>query len=103
MKPRQVVRLVVLEAALLAVVGILIGGAIGSAFTLYYASAGMDLASWAEGAAAVGMTSTVAYPKLTALNLGLSSLAVLIVVLLVSLYPAVHAARLRPVEAIRHV
>ena len=103
MKPRQVIRLVVLEAALLAVVGILIGGAIGSAFTLYYASAGMDLASWAEGAAAIGMTSTVAYPKLTALNLGLSSLAVLFVVMLVSLYPAVHAARLRPVEAIRHV
>jgi ABC-type lipoprotein release transport system permease subunit len=33
----------------------------------------------------------------------LSNLSVLAVVVLVGLYPAMHASRLRPVEAIRHV
>ncbi|MCP5119069.1 MAG: FtsX-like permease family protein, partial [bacterium] len=103
MKPRQVVALVVQEAALLATVGIILGGVLGSALTLYFASAGMDLGNWAEGAAAIGMTTTVVYSKLTVANVVLSNLSVLIVVMLVALYPALHAARLRPVEAVRHV
>jgi len=103
MKPRQVVNLVVQEAAFLGLVSVLIGGTLGCALTVYYGSAGINLAQWAEGAAAFGMTSPIAYPKLTAANLVLSNLSVLIVVMLVALYPALHAARLRPVEAIRHV
>ena len=103
MKPRQVVRLVVLEAAVLGLVSVLIGGVLGSAVTLYFAETGMDLADWAEGAAALGMTTTVVAPKLTWANVVLSNLSVLVVVMLVSLYPALHAARLQPVEAVRHV
>ncbi len=103
MKPRQVVWLVVQEAALLGLVSMAIGGLIGSALTLYYAAEGMNFAKWAEGAAALGMTTAIAYPKLTAANLVLSNISVLAVVMLVSLYPAARAARLRPVEAVRHV
>jgi putative ABC transport system permease protein len=102
-KPRQIVKLVVQEAAVLGLAGILIGSGLGSALTLYFAAEGMNLSSWAEGAAALGMTSTVVYTKLTAANLIYSNLFVFAVVLLVALYPAAHAARLRPVEAIRHV
>jgi ABC-type antimicrobial peptide transport system permease subunit len=43
------------------------------------------------------------YTRLTAANVVISNLAVLAVVVLVGLYPALHASRLRPVEAIRHV
>ena len=75
----------------------------GSCSRIYFAQTGMDLADWAEGAAAIGMTTTVVMPKLTWQNLVFSNLAVLIVVMVVSLYPALHAARLQPVEAVRHV
>jgi ABC-type lipoprotein release transport system permease subunit len=102
-RPRQVVLLVVLEAGLLALVGVAIGGTLGSLATLYFARAGIDLASFAEGAASIGITTTTVHSKLTAANLVLSNLAVFGLVVLVSLYPAAHAARLRPVEAIRHV
>jgi len=102
-KPRQVVKMVVEEAFVLALVGAAIGSAIGVSASLYFATAGMNLSSWAEGAAALGMTSTVVYTRLTAANVVISNLAVLAVVVLVGLYPALHASRLRPVEAIRHV
>jgi putative ABC transport system permease protein len=102
-KPRQIVKLVVEEAFVLGLVGVLIGSAIGVTASVYYAAAGMNLSSWSEGAAALGMTSTVVYTKLTAANLFFSNFAVLAVVMLVGLYPALYAARLRPVEAIRHV
>lgn len=102
-RPRQVVLLVVLEATVLALVGIGVGGAFGSLATFYFAEAGINLSSFAEGAASIGITTTTVYSKLTVGNVVLSNLAVFVLVVLVSLYPAVHAARLRPVEAIRHV
>jgi len=102
-RPRQVVRLVVLEAIVLAAVGSAVGGTLGSLATLYFADAGIDLSSFAEGAASIGITTTVVYSELTAANVILSNLAVFVLVVLVALYPAVHAARLRPVDAIRHV
>jgi putative ABC transport system permease protein len=102
-KPRQIIKLVVEEAFVLALVGAVIGSAIGVAASVYFAREGMNLSTWAEGAAALGMTSTIVYTKLTAANVVLSNLSVLAVVMLVGLYPAMHASRLRPVEAIRHV
>jgi len=102
-KPRQIIKLVVEEAFVLGMTGVVIGCSIGVAATLYYASHGMNLSAWGEGAAALGMTSTVVYTKLTAANLLISDSSVLAVVMLVGLYPAIYASRLRPVEAIRHV
>jgi putative ABC transport system permease protein len=102
-KPRQIIKLVVEEAFILALVGALIGSAIGISTSVYFATEGMNLSSWAEGAAALGVTSSMVYTKLTAANVVLSNLSVLAVVVLVGLYPAMHASRLRPVEAIRHV
>jgi putative ABC transport system permease protein len=102
-KPRQIIKLVVQEAFVLALVGAVIGSAIGISASVYFATAGMNLSAWAEGAAALGMTSTMVYTKLTAANVVLSNLSVVGVVVLVGLYPALHASRMRPVEAIRHV
>jgi putative ABC transport system permease protein len=102
-KPQQILKLVMQEAVLLGMTGIIIGSGLGASLTSYFAREGIDLSSWAQGAAALGITSTIVYTKLTTANLIYSNLFVMGVVFLVSLYPAAHAARLYPVKAIRHI
>ena len=102
-KPRQVVRLVMQESAALALLGMAIGAGLGSAATILFAHTGIDLSHYAEGASALGITTTVIHPELTPANLIVSGLSVVVVVLLVALYPAIKAAGLKPVEAIRHI
>ncbi len=101
-KPRQVVRLVVQEAVALALLGVLVGALLGSVSTTAFAYSGIDLSGYAAGASALGITTTVIHPVLTARNLIVSDLSVVVVVLVVALYPAIKAAGLKPVEAIRH-
>ncbi len=102
-RPRQVVRLVMQEAAVLALLGVVLGALLGSAATVLFAHIGIDLSRYAAGASALGITTTVVYPVLTVKNLAFSNLSVFVVVVVVALYPAVKAAGLRPVEAIRHI
>lgn len=102
-KPRQIIKLVVEEALALGLVGVVAGSLIGSALTQYFARRGIDLSSFSAGAAALGITSSRVFSELTVANLLYSNLAVFVLVILVALYPAFYAAKLRPVEAIRHV
>ncbi len=102
-KPRQIVGLVMNEALLLGLVGIALGFLLGCGSTLGLATRGVDLSSWAAGTAAIGITSTIVYTKVVIGHVVWGVVAVLGVVLLVALYPAIHASRLEPVQAMRHI
>jgi ABC-type lipoprotein release transport system permease subunit len=63
---------------------------------------GIDLSALAAGAEYAGMTRII-YPLIDGRDVIIANSIVLLLGLLVSLYPAMKAARFKPVEAMAHV
>jgi ABC-type lipoprotein release transport system permease subunit len=102
LKGRQIVTMVLLEAGTLALMGIF-GGLVLGVLVVWYASfngfyVGDDIASMVQGFA---YPSTF-YAKIVPVDFLALSLAMLGIVLLAALYPALYAARLEPAVALRH-
>jgi ABC-type lipoprotein release transport system permease subunit len=102
LKGHQIVAMVLLEAGSLALLGIF-GGLVLGVLVVWYLSfnglyIGDDIASMVQGFA---YPSTF-YAKIAPGDFLALSLAMLGIVLLAALYPAIFAARLEPVEALKH-
>lgn len=98
MRPAQVVLQVVLESSVLMLVGVLLGCVLGVGF-IFLLSDGIDLSAWAEGVQSFGMRSTLV-PLLRMADIWLVSGMSLGLGVLASLYPAIRAVKLSPLEAL---
>lgn len=101
-RPRWIVKLLIMESALLGFVGTLFGLAVGSSMIWYFGRAGLALP--------VGDAFKYFLPFPTVIYLkpawGMHAFAcatVFVVTLLATLPPALRAGRLKPAEALRHV
>lgn len=105
-RPRRIVGIVMVEAALIGVGGLAVGMALGLAGNAYFETHGLDysLLTGGESLEAVGINlATVLYADLSGVKLARALAAVFGVVLLSALWPAVRAARLKSLEALHHV
>jgi ABC-type lipoprotein release transport system permease subunit len=93
--------LVLTESLLLGIAGVLVGNAIGLAATGYFAGAGINVGGFEAGLRTMPGLSDVIYPVVRADRSVMLSAVVFAIACLMALYPAVTAARLDPVEAIR--
>jgi ABC-type lipoprotein release transport system permease subunit len=101
MRGGRITRLVLAESLCILVLGTALGDLLGWWTSLWLAHVGIDLSSLAEGAEHLGLARVI-YPRFSLPDMLLADALVLVLGLLVSLYPAVKAARFTPVEAMRH-
>jgi ABC-type lipoprotein release transport system permease subunit len=100
MSKGRIFRMIMLETVFLALVGAFIGELLSMILIIHYGETGINIASLAEGMESVGYSST-AYPILEPIKYLQITIMVVITGVLASIYPAIKALKLHPVEAIR--
>jgi len=98
MRPMQVIKGVVTEALFLLVLGVLSGILLGFLSVAAISKNGINLSALAAGAEMWGIPKKL-YPEIWVQDVLVAGLVVLVLGVLVSLYPAVKAARFTPVQA----
>jgi ABC-type lipoprotein release transport system permease subunit len=103
LKPRQIAAAFILEGALIGVVGVLAGVAIGLLTNLSLMQVGMDYSQFAGVTDYMALISGKIYPTLGVSKLFWRALTILIIAALAALLPAMIASRREPSEALHHV
>ncbi|MBT3177187.1 MAG: ABC transporter permease [Desulfobacula sp.] len=98
MRPFQVIKGVVTEAFFLLVLGILAGNIMGFLSVAAIAKKGIDLSALAAGTEMWGIPRKL-FPEIWVQDVVVAGLVVLVLGILVSLYPALKAARVTPTQA----
>lgn len=96
-----VVRLFLLEGALIGLAGGLVGALLGSALASYWARNPIDLSAMMEQQGATYSASTLLYTQLNPATVATSVVLAVVVAVLASLYPARVASRMVPADAVR--
>ena len=98
MRPRRIVRSVLIESGIILVIGAVAGTGLSIAVLSLVGLSGIDLSVFAAGFEFAGMSSII-YPEIFIGDVALANVVVISLGLAVSAYPATRAARITPVEA----
>jgi putative ABC transport system permease protein len=100
MKPGRLGRLVILETAMMGMLGLVLGAIAGAALTIWLGIRGYTIPGMEEMAAQFNLPGRI-YPQATVLSTLIGPTIVFLFCLLASVYPAWRLRRLHPVEAMR--
>jgi len=101
-RPAHVRMMLYAEAMFIVMLGTGLGLIPGFLFIWYGTAYGFDLSGFSEGLSSFGVGSTV-FLEFNWMHILTGFGMIIFVVLLATLYPAIKASRLKPVEALRHV
>lgn len=100
MKRHQLLQLILLEALLLSLLGMLGGFILGSLGVAYLAKVGVPIGDMTSSVASGFALGSVLYGRFVPSEIFWLSSSMLVLILLACLYPASYAARLEPVKAL---
>jgi len=104
--PRRIVSMVLSEAVVLGLLGVAIGTALGALLVVATAHSGLDLLTLGQESAKEISFEGMNYhfsivPRIEAADIGQGVGAILVTAVVAAVWPAMHAGRLDPVEAMR--
>ena len=102
MNKQRVFVMIVIETLFIGLVAGPIGILLGVVTTSYFGSTGIDLSIFGEGLESFGIATRI-YPEIKFSFMVIIGLMVVVMSLLASIYPAIKALKLNPVEAIRSI
>ncbi len=100
LRPGRLGRLVLLETALMGIMGALLGALVGGLVTAYFSVNGLYIPGMDEMAARFNLPPLM-HPQITLLSLSAGPAIVFAFSILASLYPAIRLNWMRPVDAMR--
>ncbi len=100
--PGRLGRLVLLETAIMGLLGLLLGGLLGALLTWYFSVNGFSYPGMEEMTANFNLPSRF-YPQVSILSLMIGPVVVFLFTILSAVYPALRLHKLHPVEAMRAV
>ncbi len=100
LKPGRLGRLVMLETALMGVLGVVLGAIVGGLVTSWFSVNGLAIPGMEEMAAQFNLPDRM-YPRVTLLSLFAGPLIVFLFTMLAAIYPALRLHWLHPVQAMR--
>lgn len=101
-KPSQIIFMVVGESFLLGSIGIIFGSSLGIGLNAFFGQRGIDL-SGISSALNNFYIGSVIYTRLDYISVAIYGVIILFISIAVSLFPAVKASRLEPIDAIRSI
>jgi ABC-type lipoprotein release transport system permease subunit len=102
MRSARIVRMVMGETLLLLCIGLAAGNLAAWLCITIVSRSGIDLTLFAQGVEMWGIRRMI-WPVLTVWDVAVANLTVLLLGLVVSLYPAIRAARFTPIETMRQI
>ncbi len=99
MKGRQIMSMFLFEATILGLVGCFFGIILGAVLVYYFSINGIYYGELGDSVGSMAFGDSL-YTALVPINLFVMAFWMMVVIIIVSLYPAWYAARLQPVEAL---
>ncbi|MGI9249231.1 MAG: ABC transporter permease [Woeseiaceae bacterium] len=100
LKPGRLGRLVLLETAMMGMLGLILGAIVGAIFTSWFMANGLSIPGMEEMSAKFNLPPKM-YPQVTILSTLIGPSVVFLFTMLAAVYPALRLHRLHPVEAMR--